>query len=106
MALRNSLLKTRAFNNEKIAEEQVINVIDFDVHMEKDIYGNRFIERITECIVSGNSYMANDIVVFENNKYCIKNQISDKRIICMKKEMTKEDEKSFSDFLEREMNNV
>lgn len=50
MALRNSLLKTGVFNNEQIAEEQIIRVLHFDIHLEKDFYGNRYIERITECI--------------------------------------------------------
>jgi pilus assembly protein CpaF len=50
MSLRNSLLKTNVFNNERIAEEQIISVLNFDIHMEKDISGKRYIERITECI--------------------------------------------------------
>lgn len=49
-ALRNSLLKTGMFSDEKIAEEQVVNVINFDVHLIKDSSGHRYIERITECI--------------------------------------------------------
>ncbi len=50
MSLRNSLLKTNVFNNERIAEEQIIRVLNFDIHMEKDLSGRRYIERITECI--------------------------------------------------------
>jgi pilus assembly protein CpaF len=50
MSLRNSLLKTNVFNNERIAEEQIIRVLNFDIHMEKDLSGKRYIERITECI--------------------------------------------------------
>ena len=50
MALRNSLLKTGMFNNEKTAEEQVIGVLNFDIHLVKDFRGRRYIERITECI--------------------------------------------------------
>lgn len=49
-SLRNSLLKSGMFNNEKIAEEQVINVVNFDIHLKRDYHGNRYIERITECI--------------------------------------------------------
>lgn len=50
MALRNSLLKTGMFNDEKTAEEQVIGVLNFDIHLVKDFRGRRYIERITECI--------------------------------------------------------
>jgi pilus assembly protein CpaF len=50
MSLRNSLLKANVFSNERIAEEQIIRVLNFDIHMEKDITGKRYIERITECI--------------------------------------------------------
>ncbi|MCL6663459.1 MULTISPECIES: ATPase, T2SS/T4P/T4SS family [Paenibacillus] len=50
-SLRNSLLKTGTFQNERIAEEQVANVISFDVHLEKEQNGTRYIERITECVV-------------------------------------------------------
>ena len=49
-ALRNSLLKIGMFNNEDVAEVQVVNVINFDVHLKKGVDGTRFIERITECI--------------------------------------------------------
>lgn len=50
MALRNSLLKTGIFTNEKTAEEQVVGVLNFDIHLVKDFKGRRYIERITECI--------------------------------------------------------
>ena len=38
------------FNDEKIAEEQVIGVLNFDIHLVKDFRGRRYIERVTECI--------------------------------------------------------
>src|SRR5574344_1987954 len=49
-ALRNSLLKIGMFNNENVAEVQVVNVINFDVHLKRGVDGSRYIERITECI--------------------------------------------------------
>lgn len=49
-ALRNSMLRTGVFTNEKTAEEQVIQVLNFDIHQVKDFKGRRYIERITECI--------------------------------------------------------
>jgi len=50
IALRNCLLQTGVFSNEKVAEKQVADVVNFDVHMRKDINGHRYIERITEII--------------------------------------------------------
>lgn len=48
-SLRNSLLKTGVFRDERVAELQVATVIDFDVHLRRDMTGRRYIERITEC---------------------------------------------------------
>ena len=49
-ALRNSMLRTGVFKNEKTAEEQVVQVLNFDIHLSKDFRGKRYVERITECI--------------------------------------------------------
>ena len=49
-ALRNSMLRAGVFKNEKTAEEQVVQVLNFDIHLIKDFRGRRYIERITECI--------------------------------------------------------
>ncbi len=49
-ALRNSMLRAGVFKNEKTAEEQVVQVLNFDIHLVKDFRGRRYIERITECI--------------------------------------------------------
>ena len=49
-ALRNSMLRAGVFRNEKTAEEQVVQVLNFDIHLVKDFRGRRYIERITECI--------------------------------------------------------
>ena len=50
LSLRNSLLKVGMFHNEKVAEIQVVQVLNFEVHLKKSYSGDRFIERITECI--------------------------------------------------------
>ena len=34
----------------KTAEEQVVQVLNFDIHLVKDFRGRRYIERVTECI--------------------------------------------------------
>lgn len=49
-SLRNSLLKCEMFTNEKIAEQQVVSVLDFDIHLARDYEGKRYIERITEIV--------------------------------------------------------
>ncbi len=49
-ALRNSMLRAGVFKDEKTAEEQVIQVLNFDIHLVKDFRGRRYIERVTECI--------------------------------------------------------
>ena len=49
-ALRNSMLRTGVFTDERTAEEQVVQVLNFDIHLVKDFRGRRYIERVTECI--------------------------------------------------------
>lgn len=49
-ALRNSMLRAGVFKNEKTAEEQVVQVLNFNIHLTKDFRGKRYVERITECI--------------------------------------------------------
>ena len=49
-ALPNSMLRAGVFKNEKTAEEQVVQVLNFDIHLQKDFRGRRYIERVTECI--------------------------------------------------------
>ena len=57
-ALRNSMLRAGVFKNEQTAEEQVVQVLNFDIHLSKDFRGKRYIERVTECtpIISKNEY--------------------------------------------------
>ncbi|MDF2952673.1 MAG: cpaF1, partial [Anaerocolumna sp.] len=49
-SLRNALLQEGGFTNEVIAEEQVVDTVNFDIHMAKSVDGHRYIERITEII--------------------------------------------------------
>ena len=49
-ALRTSMLRAGVFKDERTAEEQVVSVLNFDIHLVKDFRGRRYIERITECI--------------------------------------------------------
>lgn len=47
---RNALMAMNNFNNAAEAEEQVAKALNWDIHCVNDIYGNRYIERITEII--------------------------------------------------------
>ena len=48
-ALRNSMLRAIRISI-RTAEEQVVQVLNFDIHLVKDFRGRRYIERVTECI--------------------------------------------------------
>lgn len=49
-SLTNALINIKMFNDESIAEEQVVSILNFDIHLEKTAEGERYIQRITECI--------------------------------------------------------
>jgi pilus assembly protein CpaF len=49
-AIRNSLVESGGFNNMITAEQQVVDVLRIDVHIDFDVSGFRYIERITEII--------------------------------------------------------
>ena len=69
-ALRNSMLRAGVFKSEKTAEEQVVQVLNFDIHLVKDFKGRRYIERITECIPveNVNEYTFDHILLYKSNK--------------------------------------
>ncbi len=95
--MRNSLLSSGLFRNEKIAREQVIDSIRFDIHLEKDIAGHRYIERVSEIVPKSNEqgYEIVDIVVFEEDKYIFKNMFSENAAKEMQKRMTEMDRREF-----------
>ena len=121
---RNSLLSMNIFHDEKIAEEQVVDAIHFDIHIEKDKYGRRFIQRITEIIhrppqykeksslresmkayldfqMKQHCYEVRDILIFEDGIYQMKNPISESRRKEILKNLTVEEEKEFLQFMEK-----
>lgn len=118
-SLRNSLLKTGMFRDERIAEMQVASVIDFDVHLRRDITGQRYIERITECSrkedTGGEAAHANNvssfghstirgyeervIVEYRNGTYVAVQPISERCRDEMTREMVPEDAERFDKFL-------
>lgn len=104
-SLRNSLLKTGVFSSEKIAEEQVVGVLNFDIHLVKDFKGRRYIERITECILVENDentkYKYVNILEYHDGRYVLTNPISEKNRIEMKNNMDEQDAVEFEKFCKK-----
>ena len=71
--LRNALIINGNFNNEKIALEQVIDAVRFDIHMERDVSGHRYIERISEIVSkpSEDMYEVRDVIRYDGTKYVV-----------------------------------
>ena len=79
--LRNALVSELGINDVRIAEKQVVDILNFDVHMVHDVDGNFYIERITEIIPESpeTMYRLSDIIRFnrETMSYCFCTGISD-----------------------------
>ena len=72
LSLRNSLLKEGSFSNEQVAMQQVVNVVNFDVHLHLDREGRRYIERVTQICERPDlqmGYELIDLVVYEDGRY-------------------------------------
>ena len=71
--LRNALIINGNFNNEKIALEQVVDAVRFDIHMERDARGHRYIERISEIVATSSEelYKVRDVIRYDGTKYVI-----------------------------------
>lgn len=68
--MRNALLKESGFQDEKIATEQVVEALHFDIHLETDKSGHRYIERITEIEKKEEGgYCLREIVLLEGGRY-------------------------------------
>ncbi|MEK4660425.1 ATPase, T2SS/T4P/T4SS family [Priestia sp. FSL H7-0729] len=109
-SLRNSLLKTGMFQHEHIAEEQVVSVINFDVHMKKDAEGRRYIERITECLPRANQgdsveeragFTFHNVVEYRDGAYVATSPISSGCMMDMREQMTLQDAEKFEQFMKQ-----
>lgn len=122
---RNALLSTGQFQNEKIAEEQVVTAINFDIHMVKDRNGKRYIDKITEIIPSSNDlnlescdwqegilkylnevgkkhrYELRELVRYEDGRYLVVNTMSQQRIESICQNLNEEEEGQFLSFVQR-----
>lgn len=120
-SLRNALLQEGGFQNEGIAEEQVIDTVSFDIHMVKTVDGHRYIERITEIIpydersfstnvledniqeyfkfkTRKHMFYTNDIVVYRDGKYILNSCLSQRTIKSISYNLTKEELNQFHNF--------
>lgn len=95
--MRNSLLSSGLFRNEKIAREQVVDCIRFDIHLEKSLEGHRYIERISEIIPTETEkgYEIVDLVRYENGRYQVIHSFSEQTGNEMAKRMTEIDRREF-----------
>jgi pilus assembly protein CpaF len=93
--LRNALIINGNFNNERIALEQVIDAVRFDIHMERDAKGHRYIERISEIVTSQGAqlYTVRDVIRFDGTKYVIADGFSKEIAKEMSKRLSKEEVK-------------
>ncbi len=101
ISLRNALLSSGGFSNERVAEEQVADTIRFDIHMNRDVYGHRYIERITEIIsepLGERMFRTADILVWEDGAYYRKNPISPEIACRMMGCMRAEEKREFEIF--------
>lgn len=120
---RNALLSTNQFHNERIAEEQVVEAIHFDIHMTKDRTGKRYIERIVEIIpvkeentakqcdlrtgilqyidwsTRRHHYVLRELVVYEQGKYHIRAPISEEKVQMILRNLTESEEEEFLKYL-------
>ena len=91
--MRNALIINGNFNNERIAMEQVVDAIRFDIHMERDSKGHRYIERISEIeMVPGPElYKVRDVIRYDNGRYVIHDGFSKVIAKEMSKHLNKEE---------------
>jgi len=116
LSLRNSLLKCDVFRDEKVAEEQVVRVLDFEIHMEKNSNGQRYIERISELVLyedgektrekANDIYYENVIVRYEKGSYIFINPITQGQVELMHKNMEEKDRLEFVKFIKQQWGEV
>ena len=73
--------------------EQVVDAIRFDIHMERDSKGHRYIERISEIeMVPGPElYKVRDVIRYDNGRYVIHDGFSKVIAKEMSKHLNKEE---------------
>jgi len=69
-SLRNSLVNAGGFNNSLTAEQQVVDVVRVDVHLDFNVKGERYVQRVTEVIkvAESEAYPELDVSNLEKSK--------------------------------------
>lgn len=127
---RNACINVGAFRDENKAEEQVLSVLGWDVHLKKDADGKRYIERVTEFIrldtegfnkgtdilafhenatkffekqTNAKKYEAINLVEYdvENERYIVKNNMSEFKMRKILNNLMKHDRNNFIEFINR-----
>lgn len=96
-SLRNSLMREGNFQSEDLALEQVVHVVNFDVHLHMERDGERYIEYINE-IVPGEGkekFQVRELMRYENGTYRKCGKLSCGRKQEMAKWMTREEREEF-----------
>ncbi len=97
-SLRNSLMREGNFRSEELAIEQVVHVVNFDVHLHMSRAGERYIERISEIVPTDGErkYRIYDLFCYEDGAYKKCGKLSEARWREMAKWMTKEEREEFA----------
>ena len=68
--LRNALVCEWGINDTRIAERQVVDCINYDIHMVHDVTGHHYIERITRIIPEDTEkiYRLENVIVYNRDK--------------------------------------
>lgn len=86
-AIRDNLLQTKTFNDAKAAEAAVAEVLNLDIHMDKnETKGTRFIERITEIIpIRDHSYPSDALTDLTNEEKALMDSMEYQRRVTDRK---------------------
>lgn len=123
VAFRNSIIRAGGGSNEKLTEELVASVLNFNLHLTKEANGKRHIVRITEIrptkaqpyptgledaekeyynrMTDRKTFETFDIVVWNNDKFYFKNPLSDYSIEAIKEHLSTEELVEFNSYLEK-----
>lgn len=101
-SLSNSILERYPIAKESSAEQHVVNLIDFNIHIVRS-EGACYIQRITECIPleepkNSQFYEARNIIELINGEYITDHPISKRRQKVIEDRLTVEDKEEFRAF--------
>ena len=99
---RNALLAEHGFHDEVSAREQVVDAINFDIHMKKEKDGKRYIERISQIVVDSNTdkgYRVVDLITYDENGYQVMNGLDETTVNKIVNHLTKDEEEKLQQFV-------